>query len=80
MQMLNKHIPWIQLILMIGALVLIYGQQVQSVKDIERRVAQCETDRKQSDMSYAGLLTAINDLKVDIRELKTELRYIRKGR
>lgn len=79
-QFFSKHIPWIQLILTFGALVLIYGQQIQSVKDIERRTSGCEENIRNQNISNMQLINAINTLKIDIKELQTEIRYLRQGK
>lgn len=79
-QFFSKHISWIQLILTFGALVLIYGQQIQSVKDIERRTNVCEENIRNQNISNMQLINAINTLKIDIKELQTEIRYLRQGK
>lgn len=79
---INMHrlTSWIQVVILLGGLILIYGQQVQSVKDIERRTTQCEENLRDQNIALVDLLNAINDLKIDIRELKTEIRYLRGGK
>ena len=78
MAVLTKNLPWIQFILMIAGLILLYGQQIQSVKDIERRTTQCEDNVSAQNKSSADLIKSISDLRVDIRELKTEMKYMRR--
>jgi hypothetical protein len=77
---MHKVTSWIQMIILLGGLILIYGQQVQSVKDIERRTTKCEENLRDQNIARVELLNAISDLKIDIRELKTEIRYLRGGK
>ena len=77
---MHRLTSWIQVVILLGGLILIYGQQVQSVKDIERRTTQCEENLRDQNIALVDLLNAINDLKIDIRELKTEIRYLRGGK
>jgi hypothetical protein len=79
MAALNKYRDWIQLVLLIGGMILIYGQQVQTVKDVERRTTQCEVDIKQQNISSSELIKAIYELRGEIKSLKTEIRYLSKS-
>lgn len=76
MAALNRHLGWIQLLLTIGGLIFIYGQQVQSMKDIERRTTQCEVDNREQNVSTKEIMNAVYDIKGDIKEIKAELKYI----
>jgi 5-bromo-4-chloroindolyl phosphate hydrolysis protein len=79
MAQLNKHLGWIQLIIMLAGLVFIYGQQTQAEKDMERRTTQCEIGIREQNVSNRELLNAIGALQIDIAKLQTELKYA-KGR
>jgi hypothetical protein len=78
MATLNKYRDWIQLVLLIGGMILIYGQQVQTVKDVERRTTQCEVDLRQQNISSGELIKAIYDLRIEIKGLQTEIKYLSK--
>ena len=78
MASLNRHLPWIQLALMIVGLAVIYGQQIQSVRDVERRTTQCEVNIHEQNISSKEVQNMINDIKGDIREIKTDMKYLRR--
>lgn len=81
MATLNRHLGWIQLLFMIGGLVFIYGQQVQTGRDIERRTTQCEVNIREQNVANRDLVNAIGELKVEIKGLQTEIKYLsRRGR
>ena len=78
MASLNRHLPWIQLALMLAGLAAIYGQQIQSVRDVERRTTQCEVNIHEQNISSKEVQNMINDIKGDIREIKTDMKYLRR--
>ena len=78
--LIKKHLSWIQLFFLIGGLVFIYGQQMQSLKDVERRTAQCEENIRSINVSSQELMNTIYEIRADIREIKTDIKYLRAGR
>lgn len=80
MKALTKHLPWIQLIFVIGGMIFLYGQQMQTVKDVERRTAQCEENIRNINYESKEISNILSEIKADIREIKTDIKYIKVGK
>ena len=70
MATLKRHLPWIQFLIVIGGLTLIYGRQIQSVEDMERRLTRCENDTNE-------ITTSIGTIQGDIRVILNEIHNMR---
>lgn len=77
---INKYKDWIQIVLLLGGIIFIYGKQVESVNDIERRTTQCEEGLKAQNISNSELVKAIYELRGEIKSLNTAISYIKRAK
>lgn len=76
MAALNKHLGWIQLVLLIIGMAFIYGQQIAGQGDLERRTGKCEKRIEMQSSTNEKILAAVNQVRIDVAGIKTDIKYL----
>lgn len=78
MATLNKHLPWIQLVILIGGMLIVYGQQVESNKSTREKAERCSADLERHIIDQRELVKEMQKTREEMAALRAQLEMMRR--